>query len=29
VNKVFNQMVADNRSGTIEVYHDKILIKEN
>jgi hypothetical protein len=29
VNKVYNQMVADNRSGIIEVYHDKIVVKEN
>ena len=29
VNKVFNQMVADNRSGIIEVYQDKIVIREN
>lgn len=29
VNKVYHQMVADNRSGTIEVYQDKIVVKEN
>jgi hypothetical protein len=29
VSKVFNQMLADNRSGVIEVYQDKVLIKEN
>jgi hypothetical protein len=29
VNKVYNQMVADNRSGIIEVYHDKIVVKDN
>lgn len=29
VNKVYHKMVADNRSGTIEVYQDKILIREN
>ena len=29
VNKIFNQMVADRRSGTIEVYQDKVVIREN
>jgi hypothetical protein len=29
VNKVFHQMLADNRSGIIEVYQDKIIIKDN
>jgi hypothetical protein len=29
VNKVYHQMLADNRSGVIEVYQDKVLIKEN
>jgi hypothetical protein len=29
VNKVYNQMLADNRSGIIEVYQDKIIIKDN
>jgi hypothetical protein len=29
VNKVYHQMVADQRSGTIEVYQDKIVVKEN
>jgi len=29
VNKVYNQMLADNRSGIIEVYQDKVVIKEN
>ncbi|HEY6901144.1 MAG TPA: hypothetical protein VI233_10895 [Puia sp.] len=29
VNKVYNQMLADNRSGVIEVYQDKIVVKEN
>jgi len=29
VNKVYHQMLADNRSGIIEVYQDKIIIKDN
>jgi hypothetical protein len=29
VNKVYHQMLADNRSGVIEVYQDKVVIKEN
>jgi hypothetical protein len=29
VNKVYHQMLADKRSGVIEVYSDKILVKEN
>lgn len=29
VNKVYSQMIADQRSGTIEVYQDKIVVKEN
>jgi hypothetical protein len=29
VNKVYNQMLADNRSGIIEVYHDKIVVRDN
>ena len=29
VNKVYLQMVADRRSGVIEVYHDKIVVKDN
>jgi hypothetical protein len=29
VNKVYHQMLADNRSGIIEVYQDKIVIKDN
>ena len=29
VNKVYHQMLADNRSGVIEVYQDKIIIKDN
>lgn len=29
VNKVFHQMLADNRSGVIEVYQDKVLVKDN
>jgi hypothetical protein len=29
VNKVCSQMVADKRSGTIEVYHDRIVVKDN
>ncbi|HXB94455.1 MAG TPA: hypothetical protein VNU70_04830 [Puia sp.] len=29
VNKVFRQMLADKRTGVIEVYQDKVLVKEN
>ncbi len=29
VNKVYHQMIADQRSGIIEVYQDKIVVKEN
>jgi hypothetical protein len=29
VNKVYHQMLADKRSGVIEVYHDKVIIREN
>jgi hypothetical protein len=29
VNKVYNQMVADNRSGIIEVYQDRIVVRDN
>ncbi len=29
VNKVVHQMLADNRSGTIEVYQDKIIVRES
>jgi hypothetical protein len=29
VNKVYHQMLADNRSGVIEVYQDKVVVKEN
>ncbi|GGA98844.1 hypothetical protein [Puia dinghuensis] len=29
VNKVFQKMMADKRSGVIEVYQDKVLVKEN
>lgn len=29
VRKVCHQMLADNRSGVIEVYQDKVVIKEN
>jgi hypothetical protein len=29
VNKVYHQMLADKRSGVIEVYSDKVLVKEN
>jgi hypothetical protein len=29
VNKVYHQMLADNRSGIIEVYQDKIVVREN
>jgi len=29
VNKVYHQMIADRRSGVIEVYQDKIVVKDN
>ena len=29
VNKIYHEMVQDRRSGVIEVYHDKIVVKEN
>ena len=29
VNKVYSEMIADRRSGIIEVYQDKIVVKEN
>jgi hypothetical protein len=29
VNKVYNQMLADNRSGVIEVYQDKVIVRDN
>ncbi|HEY4336509.1 MAG TPA: hypothetical protein VGM89_11445 [Puia sp.] len=29
VNKVLQRMLASNHSGVIEVYNDKVLIKEN
>lgn len=29
VNKVYNEMVADQRSGIIEVYQDKVVVREN
>jgi hypothetical protein len=29
VNKVFAQMMADKRSGVIEVYQDRIVVREN
>jgi hypothetical protein len=29
VNKVYHQMLADKRSGIIEVYQDKIVVREN
>ncbi len=29
VNKVYHQMLADNRSGIIEVYQDKIVVRDN
>jgi hypothetical protein len=29
VNKVYHQMLADNRSGVIEVYQDKIVVRDN
>lgn len=28
VNKVYHKMIEDKQSGTIEVYQDKILIRE-
>jgi len=29
VNRVFRQMMADKRAGVIEVYTDKVLVKDN
>ena len=29
VNKVYHQMLADNRSGVIEVYQDRVVVKDN
>jgi hypothetical protein len=29
VDKVYRKMLADNRSGVIEVYNDKIVVKDN
>ena len=29
VNKVYHQMLADKRSGVIEVYQDKVIVREN
>jgi len=29
VNKVYHQMIAEQRSGIIEVYQDKIVVKDN
>ncbi|HLZ85684.1 MAG TPA: hypothetical protein VKQ52_00535 [Puia sp.] len=29
VNKVYQKMLADRRSGVIEVYNDKVVVKEN
>lgn len=29
VSKVFHQMLADKRSGVIEVYQDKVVVKDN
>jgi hypothetical protein len=29
VNKVYHQMLADNRSGVIEVYQDKVVVRDN
>jgi hypothetical protein len=29
VNKVYRDMIARKKTGTIEVYQDKIIIKEN
>jgi hypothetical protein len=29
VNKVYNQMIANQQSGIIQVYQDKIVVREN
>ena len=29
VSKVYHQMLADKRSGIIEVYQDKVVVKDN
>jgi hypothetical protein len=29
VNKIYNQMLADKRSGVIEVYQDKVVVRDN
>jgi hypothetical protein len=29
VKKICTNMIADQRSGTIQVFHDKILVQEN
>jgi hypothetical protein len=29
VSKVYRQMLADNRSGVIEVYQDRVVVKDN
>jgi hypothetical protein len=29
VNKVYHEMLAGNRSGVIEVYQDKVVVREN
>jgi hypothetical protein len=29
VNKVYHQMLADNRSGVIEVYQDRVVVRDN
>ncbi len=29
VNKVYHQMIANQQSGIIEVYQDKIVVREN
>jgi len=29
VNKICRDMIADRKTGTIEVYQDKVVIKEN
>lgn len=29
VNKVYHQMLADKRSGVIEVYQDKVIVREH
>jgi hypothetical protein len=29
VHKVYHQMLADNRSGVIEVYQDRVVVRDN